>query len=114
MILRLSVFLLLVAFLASVGCGSGAGDNIGQGLFVDGPGGYLPDGGYLNSDTNSNVAFDSGMVFDRGMAFDPKPLMNYDGFTPFLPKINYDIWAILSNWDDLFYARDFSFFPANF
>lgn len=46
------MFILLVAFLASVGCGSSADDNIGQGLFVDGPGGYLPEGGYPIIDTN--------------------------------------------------------------
>jgi len=72
--------MLLVVFLAPVGYGSAAEDNIGQGLSIDGPGGYLPDSGYINGEPNSNT------------------------------EINYeDIWSITSYWDDLFHTRDFSF-----
>ncbi len=75
--LRLTVFMLLAASFASVGCGSGADDNIGQGLCVDGPGGYLPDlpgGNALNSNTpfdNSKMAFN----FDGGTVFAIEPSM---------------------------------------
>ncbi len=77
MILRLTIFMLLAASFASVGCGNDAGDNIGQGIFIDGPGGYLPD----RNAPNSNTPFDSSKIafnFNGGTAFAIEPPMDYN------------------------------------
>ncbi len=108
--LRLSVFVLLVGFLATVGCGSGAENNLGQGLLIDGPGGYLPDASSMTGDINSNMAFDnSNMAFDSGTVFAIEPPINYDKFMSLPTEINFgDMWG--SNWNNLFDTRDFSFY----
>ncbi|HSD57224.1 MAG TPA: hypothetical protein VLB04_03500, partial [Methanotrichaceae archaeon] len=64
------VLLVTVSTLASIG--SGQDDDIGEGLFIDGPGGYLPN---VEDDVDSNVNFDSNMNFAQA------PSMNNEGFT---------------------------------
>lgn len=102
--LRQSIFMLLVAFLATVGYVSAADDFIGEGLFIDGPGGYLPAGDYPAGDTNTNAAFNSNAIFD------PAPQVNYNGFMLSMPKIdNNDIWEIMGYWSNLLDARELPF-----
>ena len=107
--LRLSVFILLAGFLATVGCVSGAENNIGSVLNVDGPGGYLPDASSMIGDINSNTIFDnSHMVFDSGKVFALDPSVSYDKFMVFPSAIDFgDIWD--SHWNSLFDANGFSF-----
>ena len=103
MMLRLTIFALLVASFATVGYVSGQ-DDFGEGLFIDGPGGFLPAGDSPAGDINSNPVPDSNVVFD------PMPQANINGFMPMIPAFNCnDIWDIMGYWENLFNARDFPF-----
>lgn len=105
MMLRMSIFMTLIAFSATVGYVSAADDFIGEGLFVDGPGGYLPAGDYPAGDANSNAIFDNNVIFD------PMPQANFNGLMPTMPEISYNyIWEAMG-WANLFNARDFPFWP---
>jgi hypothetical protein len=85
--------MLLVTVSALASIGSGQGDGIGEGLFIDGPGGYLPD-----------VEEDVGSVMDFAQA----PSMNDEGFTDY--SVIYgellDMWSYWENYMRLFLGGD--------
>ncbi len=107
--LRLSILMLLAGFLATIGCGNGADNNIGQVLIIDGPGGYLPDASSMIGDINSNMIFDNGnMAFGSGKVFALYPSASYDKFMLFPTAINFgDMWD--SHWNSIFDANGFPF-----
>lgn len=76
------VLLVTVSTLASIG--SGQDDGIGEGLFIDGPGGYLPD-----------VEDDVDSVMDSAQA----PSMNDESLTNYW-VIYGELIGILSYWDN--------------
>ena len=76
------VLLVTVSTLANIGIGQE--DGIGEGLFIDGPGGYLPD-----------VADDVDSVMD----FAQTPSMNDEGFTNYL-VIYGELLNILNYWEN--------------
>jgi len=111
--LRLFVLMLLVGFLATVGSGTRVENNLGQGLSIDGPGGYLPDASSMISNINSNSAFDnSNMAFDSGSVFAIEPPIRFNNFMTMQTVANFgDIWDKSSNWNSLFDVGHFSFYP---
>ncbi len=76
------MLLVTISTLASIG--SGQEDGIGEGLFIDGPGGYLPD-----------VEDDVDSVMDFAQA----PSMNGEGFTNYL-VIYGELFDILNYWEN--------------
>jgi hypothetical protein len=86
------MLLITVSALASVG--SGQDDGIGEGLFIDGPGGYLPD-------VEDNM--------DSVMDFAQAPSVNNEGFTNYLDIYGelFDIWSYWENYMRLFLGKDF-------
>ncbi len=76
------VLLVAISTLASIG--SGQEDGIGEGLFIDGPGGYLPD---VEDDVNSI------------MDFAQTPSMNDESFTNYLVVYG-ELFDILNYWEN--------------
>lgn len=78
---------LLVTVSALASIGSCQDDGIGEGLFIDGPGGYLPN---VEDDVDSN------------MNFAQAPSMNNEGFTNYWVLYGelLDIW---SHWENYFW-----------
>ncbi len=100
--LRVSIFVLLVAFFALVSYGIGAEDDIGQGLSVDGPGGYILDGDYLSSDTSANQA-QTSFISQENFA-DPESLINPESLISPESLMDHLVWnedflSILSYWE---------------
>ncbi len=98
--LRVSVFMILVAFFALISYSIGSEENIGQGLCVDGSGGYLPDGDYLNSDTSqaqmSTISQES--FADPESLINPESLISPESLMDHLVW-NEDFLSILSYWE---------------
>jgi hypothetical protein len=76
------VLLITVSTLASIG--SGQEDGIGEGLFIDGPGGYLPD-----------VEDDVDSIMD----FAQTPSMNDESFTNYLVVYG-ELLSMLNYWEN--------------
>ncbi len=75
--------MILIALLALINSGSGADDNVGQGFFVDGPGGYLPNGDFVNDNTD----------------YAPTISIDHEGSSDYLTEYN-DLLSILSYWEN--------------
>jgi len=75
------VLLVTVSILANIG--SGQEDGIGEGLFIDGPGGYLPD-----------VEGDVDSIMD----FAQTPSMNDESFTNYLVVYG-ELLSMLNYWE---------------